>query len=343
MAGQNGVGKRRRGPTLADVARLAKVSSSAVSRTFKNGSSVSKETRSRVLKAAGKLGYRPNLLASSLMTGRSSLIALASNAFNDPQVMTIIDTFTIELQQRHLRPLIFNLSRMKDWGETVALMSQYQIDGIIIASSTLDQNFIADILKSGIPTVIAFGRDVNEVGISASFVDNTEGGHIAARELLRRGYEHFGFIGARPDVTSTMDRLSGFTGELSRNKCKLFVTFSSEYSHAGGRRAVSELLGQHPTIDAIFCADDLLAMGAMDGIRYDLGRSIPELGVIGFSDMQMAAWPSYDLSTFRTDVDRVVQNAIDIMQAQIGSGTRSVEKRIVGCEIVIRKSLRAVS
>lgn len=288
------------------------------------------------------MGYRPNLLASSLMTGRSSLIALASNAFSDPQVMTIIDTFTTELQHRHLRPLIFNLSRANDWAETVALMSQYQIDGIIIASSTIDQNFVRDVLKSGIPTVMAFGRDINEVGVSASFVDNEEGGRTAAREFLRRGYQRLGFIAARPDVSSSVDRLVGYSEELSRNHVEPKVIYSGEYSHEAGRRAVNKLLVTHPYIDAIFCADDLLAMGAMDGIRYDLGRSVPEVGVIGFSDMQMSNWPSYELSTFTTNVNRVVQNAIDIMQSEIENGVKTIEKRIVGCEIVIRKSLRAL-
>ena len=339
MTEQNGH-KRRRGPTLVDVAKLAKVSPSAVSRTFTIGSSVSEETRGRILKAAGKLGYRPNLLASSLMTGRSSLIALASNAFNDPQVMTIIDTFTTELQHRHLRPLIFNLSRANDWAGTVTMMSQYQIDGIIIASSTLNQTFVRDVLKSGIPTVIAFGRDINEMGVSASFVDNEEGGRIAAKEFLRRGYERYGFIAARPDVSSSMDRLAGFYQELNRNKITPDVIYSGEYSHEAGRRSANKLLISHPYIDAIFCADDLLAMGAIDGIRYDLGRSIPEIGVIGFSDMQMSNWPSYELSTFTANVNRVVQNAIDIMQSEIENGVRTIEKRIVGCEIVIRKSLR---
>jgi len=332
--------KRRRGPTLSDVAKLAKVSTSAVSRTFTIGSSVSEGTRSRILKAAAKLGYRPNLLASSLMTGRSSLIALASNAFNDPQVMTIIDTFTIELQRRQLRPLIFNLTRMNDWVEAVALMSQYQIDGIIIASSTLNQNFVRHVQKSGIPTVLAFGRDIHEVGISASFVDNVEGGRTAATAFLRRDYRELGFIGAHSEVSTTKDRLAGYYEVLNRNEVEPIVVHSGEYSHDAGRRAVNRLLVSHPKIDAIFCADDLLAMGAMDGIRYDLRRSIPEIGVIGFSDMQMSRWPSYDLSTFATNVGRVVENAIEIMQSQIENGAQIVEKRIVGCELVARKSIR---
>lgn len=343
MAEKNGEQRRAKGPTLADVAELAQVSSSAVSRTFSNKSLVSKEVQAKVLKAADKLGYRPNLLASSLMTGRSSLIALATNSFSDPQIMTIIDTFTIELQDRKLRPLIFNLSRLTEWSETVALMSQYRIDGVILASSTLDQDFVLKVVKSGIPTVIAFGRDQNNFGVSASYVDNTEGGRMAASEFLRRDYKRPGFIGARPNVSSTADRLVGFQQRLSLDGSSAHVKFAGEYSYDSGRKAVAELLAEHRDIDAIFCADDLLGMGAIDGIRHDLGRSIPEIGIIGFSDMQISSWPSYELSSFKTDTDRVVHNAIEILQAQIENRSRSVEQRIAACEFIPRKSVRAPS
>jgi DNA-binding LacI/PurR family transcriptional regulator len=154
--------EKKRRATLVDVAKLAKVSTSAVSRTFTPGASVSKKTRTRVLKAAEKLGFRPNILARSLMTGRSALIAVVSNAFGNPYIMQIVDTFTLELQHRGLRPLVFNLSSTYDWSETVALMSQYQIDGIAIASSTLSPTFVESVLESGIPTVMAFGRAVGD-------------------------------------------------------------------------------------------------------------------------------------------------------------------------------------
>lgn len=334
--------KQRRRATLVDVAKLAKVSPSAVSRTFTSGGSVSKKTRLRVLKAAEELGFRPNILARSLMTGRSALIALVSNAFNNPYVMNIIDIFTTELQKRNLRPLVFNLSGDHDWTETITLMSQYQIDGVVIASSTLEPAFVERVGKSDIPTVIAFGRSTAENGIDSVFVDNVEGGRLAALEFLQRGYRKLGFIGAPEFVTTSQDRLLGFREQLAREGAPApVVVHGKEYSHAAGLAASVELVQRHPEVDGLFCADDLLGIGAVDGLRLRLGRSVPETGVIGFNDIQMAAWPSHSLSTLRTHTDRVVLSAIDLLQARIGNGPKPKEKRIISCEMVVRGSLRA--
>lgn len=335
--------KKGRRATLVDVAKLAKVSPSAVSRTFTSGASVSKKTRLRVLKASEELGFRPNILARSLMTGRSALIALVSNAFNNPYVMNIIDVFTTELQNRNLRPLVFNLTGDHDWPETIKLMFQYQIDGIVIASSTLDPDFVNQVGKSKIPTVIAFGRSMSEDGIDSVFVDNVEGGRIAAREFLGRGYRTLGFIGAPAFVTTSQDRLVGFRDELaSKGATAPVVVHTDEYSHAAGLKASVKLLRDHPGIDGLFCADDLLGIGALDGLRVTLKRDVPETGVIGFNDIQMAGWPSHSLSTLRTHTDQIVISAIDMLQARIQNGPRPKEKRIISCEMVVRDSLRPI-
>lgn len=336
-------GKQTRRATLVDVAKLAKVSPSAVSRTFTAGASVSKKTRLRVLKAAEELGFRPNILARSLMTGRSALIGLVSNAFSNPYVMNIIDIFTTELQYRNLRPLVFNLTGKHDWVETVTLMSQYQIDGMVIASSTLEPEFIAQVGQSNIPAVIAFGRSLGEDGIDSVFVDNVEGGRIAAREFKRRSYGTLGFIGAPEFVTTSQDRLLGFRDQLAaEGLAPPRVLHAEEYSHAAGFAAAIELLTKYPDIDGLFCADDLIGIGALDALRIRLHRKVPETGVVGFNDIQMAGWPSYGLSTLRTHTDQIVVSAIDMLQARIENGPKPKEKRMISCEMVARGSLRAL-
>jgi DNA-binding LacI/PurR family transcriptional regulator len=335
--------EKKRRATVIDVAKLARVSPSAVSRTFTPGAAVSKKTRGRVMKAAEKLDFRPNILARSLITGRSALIAVVTNAFSNPYVVDIIDAFTLELQNRSLRPLVFNLGGAHDGTGTVALMSQYQIDGIVLASSTLSPDFVASVGAASIPTVMAFGRAPAELGISSVYADNVEGGRIAARELLKRGYKNLGFIGGPQNATTTQDRLSGFREQLSQEGAKpAVVVYGSEYSHAAGRKTAIDLLRERPEIEALFCADDLLGVGALDGIRMVLGRAVPkQVGVIGFNDIQMASWDSYNLATLRIHVRDLVVNSIDLLQARIQQGPR-MEKRLIGCELVMRGSLRPI-
>ena len=122
--------------TLREVAALAGVSRSAVSRCFTEGASVSPATRAKIEKAADELGYRPNALASSLTTGRTKLIGLVSNNFHNPIFLQVFDLFTRALQDRGLRPLLVNLSQETDPAASVQMLRQYSVDGVIAVSYT---------------------------------------------------------------------------------------------------------------------------------------------------------------------------------------------------------------
>lgn len=276
------------------------------------------------------------------MTRRSELIALVSDAFRNPYVMEIIDQFTTELQNRRLRPLIFNLGIEFDSAEVISLMSQYQVDGVVIASSTLPYDFAKSVAGFGMPTVIAFGGGMAHHAVSAAFVDNIEGGKIAARALIQSGYRRVGFLGGPRHATTTQDRLSGFQSVLaSEHLSPAHVAFASEYSHAAGMATALSMFKKYLDLDALFCADDLLAAGAFDVVRHKLKRAIPGVGIIGFNDIQMVGWPNYNLTTIRSHVDQVIVHAIDMLQIQIERGPRPVEKRIVSCELVVRGTLRS--
>jgi DNA-binding LacI/PurR family transcriptional regulator len=144
--------------TLRDVARAAGVSASAVSRTYTPGASVAPETRARVIAAAERLGYQPNLLASALTTGRTGLVGLLADDFGNPFFLTAFDAFTRALQDRGLRPLLINLKGCRDPDEPVRLLRAYAVDAAVLVSSTLPQGFAGAVQDAGIPVVQAFAR-----------------------------------------------------------------------------------------------------------------------------------------------------------------------------------------
>jgi len=144
--------------TAKEVAELAGVSVSAVSRTFTAGASVSSETREKVIAATRSLGYQPNALARSLMTKRTELIALISNNFDNPMFMEVFDLFTRRLQQRGRRPLLANLSGGARADVALEMLLKYSVDGVIVASSTLPPEFTEQCAEAGMPVVRAFGR-----------------------------------------------------------------------------------------------------------------------------------------------------------------------------------------
>lgn len=332
---------RTRRATLGDVARRAKVSTSAVSRAFTPGASVSKTTRQRIMKAAKEVGFQPNVLARSLTTGRSHMIALVTNAFANPFINSVIDVFTAELQDRRLIPLTFNLNGDFDATHAINLMLQYQVDGVIVATSTVDTQFLDQIDDAEIHLIQAFGRYMGEREIDSVFVDNSGGGRRAAQELLARGYRAPGFIGLAPSVSTTRDRLLGFTEGLSEQGIAPRVIRADRYAYQSGFDRAVELFGAHPELDCLFCADDLLGLGALDALRFEMGRSSPEVGVVGFNNIEAAGWPSHPLATFRTEASQVVLNAIDMLTDRIARGQKSGEQRIVSCQFVERASVRA--
>ena len=326
--------------TLKEVAQKAGVSRSAVSRAFTDGASISSNTRKKVEKAARELGYSPSLIARSLATNRTKLIGLVANNFQNPVFLEVFDLYTQALQARGLRPLLVNLTNETDPENSVQMLRQYNVDGVIVATSTLPPHFAKAFKNAQMPVVHAFGRfeagsDVHVVGI-----DNQACGKMAAVTLLQHGYNRIAFLGGPETATSTQDRAIGFLGHLKNEGIEVAnVQYADAYGYQAGRDAMGELL-KETQVDAVFCGDDLICMGAMDEAR-QAGFKVPEdLGFIGFNDMPMAQWASYDLTTVRQPTRDIIKSSIELVVALVEEPDRAMEARILPCSIVERGTLR---
>ncbi len=326
--------------TAKEVAELAGVSISAVSRTFTTGASVSSVTREKVMAATQSLGYHPNALARSLMTGRTELIALISNAFDNPLFMEIFDLFTRRLQQRGRRPLLANLSGGARTDVALEMLLKYSVDGVIVASSTLPARFTEECAEAGMPVVQAFGRVGSSAAGNIVGCDNLQGGRLAGEMLRQRGYKNVAFLGGPEAATSTEDRLQGLRDSLSvAGIAPCAVVFGHSYCHEAGYTLMKQLL-RNGGIDAVFCGDDVLAMGAMDACR-DSGVNVPrDIGLIGFNNMAMAAWPAYNLTTIHQPVAEIIVTAVELLFAVIDQSAQS-GARLFECRAIERGTLRA--
>ncbi|MBC7675372.1 MAG: LacI family DNA-binding transcriptional regulator [Rhodoferax sp.] len=326
--------------TLKDVALLAGVSTSAVSRTFTEGASVSPAMRARVDRAASELGYRPNFLAASLTTGRTKLIGLVSNNFHNPVFLEVFDLFTRALQDRGLRPLLVNLSDETDPAASVRMLQQYSVDGVVVASSTLPAGFAEAFRNAGMPVVHSFGRKTDAPLVHVVGVDNVACGRMAARELIARGYARIGFLGGPEAATSTQDRLEGFRGAISRHKdVALSISYASAYSFEAGRAEMQRLLADAPA-EVYFCGDDVLSIGALSALA-DAGLSSPtDVGIIGFNDMEMAGWANIGLTTIHQPVAKIIAASVDLVVALVDAPQTAPAVRLFPCHVVERKTLR---
>jgi len=327
--------------TAREVAELAGVSVSAVSRTFTAGASVSPRTREKVLAATQSLGYQPNALARSLMTGRTELIALISNNFDNPLFMEIFDLFTRRLQQRGRRPLLANLSGGARPHLALEMLLKYSVDGVIVASSTLPLRFIEECAEAGMPVVQAFGRPGNSASGNIVGCDNLQGGRLAGDMLRERGYRNIAFLGGPQTATSTEDRLRGLRDSLAiAGLAPCAVVYGHSYCHEAGFTLMKQLL-RNGGIDAVFCGDDVLAMGAIDACR-DANVDVPrDIGVIGFNNMAMAAWPGYNLTTIHQPVADIIVTAVELLLGIVDQSALSTDARLFDCSAVERGTLKS--
>ncbi|TQM94374.1 LacI family DNA-binding transcriptional regulator [Roseinatronobacter monicus] len=326
--------------TLRDVALRAGVSRSAVSRTFTEGASVSAKTRAKVEKAAAELRYSPNAIASSLTTGRTKLIGLVSNNFHNPLFLEVFDLFTRGLQDRGLRPLLVNLSDETDPANSVRMLRQYSVDGVIVASSTLPPSFAEAFRDAGVPVVHSFGRYTTIPHVHVVGIDNIACGRMAAEALIARGHRSVAFLGGPEKATSTQDRAGGFLDALSSHpEIEVSISYASAYSFDAGRAEMQRLL-QSTSAEAYFCGDDVLSIGALSAIR-DAGLRVPDdIGIIGLNDMEMSRWENINLTTIRQPVAQIIGASIDLVVETIQHPDRHPETRLFPCRVIERGTLR---
>ncbi|MFV2035429.1 MAG: substrate-binding domain-containing protein, partial [Halocynthiibacter sp.] len=268
------------------------------------------------------------------------LIGLVSDNFHNPVFLEIFDLFTRGLQDHGLRPLLVNLSGETDPKNSVRLLRQYSVDGVIVASSTLPTDFAKSFKDAGVPVVHSFGRFSSSPAVHVVGIDNVECGRMAALELAARGYRTVGFLGGPETATSTCDRLTGFTEEM-RKYPEICCThsFARAYSFDAGRDEMIRLLQGSPQ-EAYFCGDDVLSIGALSAVA-SAGLCVPEdIGIIGLNDMEMAGWENINLTTIQQPIDHIVRSSIELMEAILEDPQRIPEARLFSCNVVERGTLK---
>jgi DNA-binding LacI/PurR family transcriptional regulator len=330
---------RRGKVTSIDVARLADVSQSAVSRTFTPGASVSAETKRKVLDAASALGYRPNAIARTLITQRSRIIGIVVAYLDNQFYPLVLEWLSKKLQEKGYHVLLF----MADAGGADHILPeilQCQIDGIVMASATLSSGLAQECADAGIPVVL-FNRTVPGSPASSVTSDNVDGGRQIARFLVDGGHRQIGFIAGNPDSSTNRDREAGFLEELNRLGQRCWAREVGNYSFAGAVAATERLFGHAEKPDAVFVANDHMAIAVMDTIRYKLGLSVPDdVSIVGYDNVPQAAWLSYDLTTVDQPAAPMIDATVDVLMRQIESGSVRRDTVEVPGNLIVRRSSR---
>ncbi|MEV6237412.1 LacI family DNA-binding transcriptional regulator [Lentzea sp. NPDC051838] len=302
--------KRRPGPRIEEVARVAGVSKSTVSRVINDEQYVSAKAREAVHAAIAELGYAPNQAARALAGNRANAIALvvsepSGRVLSDPFFASVLRGIHSELAGRHMQ-LLLMMSQPSDTGDLVAYLSSGHVDGALLVSLHGEDPLVPMLHEMGLP-VVSGGRPLGAGATSVPFVDadNFTGGLEAARHLVSLGRKRIATVAGPKDMAVGADRLSGFKRGLSEAKITSNLVVHADFTPESGAEGMERLLRKDPGLDAVFVAADIMALGALQ-VLHAHGKKVPDdVAVIGFDDSVFASSASPPLTTIRQDVEEL--------------------------------------
>lgn len=324
--------------TSLDVAKRAGVSRSAVSRVFTPGASVSERTASKVREAANALGYRPNVLARAMLTGKSKIIGLVVAYLDNHFYPTVLELLSEALEREGYHVLVFMAAHSADDVEdVVSQILDYQVDGLILASVSLSSDLADRCRASGVPVVL-FNRKLEAEGELAVVSNNRMGGRLAAEHLISLGRTRIGHIAGWEGASTQRDREAGFMEGLRTAGLGLFAREVGDYRLPRAKEAARRMFDTPDRPDAVFVANDYMAFGVMDVLRSELGLRVPgDVALIGFDDVPSAAWPAYGLTTIRQHAEAMVATAVEALLSEIG-GTEVTSPAPLPVTLIRRES-----
>ncbi|WP_426037761.1 LacI family DNA-binding transcriptional regulator [Cypionkella sp. TWP1-2-1b2] len=326
--------------TSLDVARLAGVSQSAVSRAYTPGASVSKITTAKVRVAAETLGYRPNVLARSLITGRSRMIGLVVAYLENQFYPVALERLSLALQDRGYHVLVFIAGNATNKvAQVIEELLDYQVDGIITASVAMSNDLTTRCAAAGIP-VVMFNRGQDDERLSEVTSDNLAGARRVTDFLVSGGHTRIAHIAGWQGSSTGRDRAQGFRDGMAEAGLVPFSIVDGMYSRETAAAVTREMMAGTDRPDAIFVGNDHMAFAVIDTLRNELGLRVPEdVSVVGYDDVPLAAWLAYDLTTVRQPVNQMVEATVTALIGQI-EGDYAPHKIRINGSLIVRGSAR---
>ena len=329
----------RRRITLDDVAQKAGVSKWIASRSFTPGASVASHKRQMVLDAAQELGYQPSLLARALSKKQSTLAVIVLDDFANPHALLMLQKTTSALQAAGMQSILVNIAS-HNFHPVLETARQYQANIIILIGTQFDEQLISGLDEETL--LIALARDSAEPGILSISCND----HLASQEiadhLFERGCRKPLYLSG-PSTSNTMvSRYEGFNRRVKEQTgIDVPVLHCSLYEQSTASRVIEQYIKETSSderVDAIFCENDILALGVIDTLKYKLGIQVPEeVAVVGFDNISLSANHAYSITTYEQPIDQIVMQTIEQMNKWLEHSDEVISVKLPG-KIVIRQS-----
>jgi DNA-binding LacI/PurR family transcriptional regulator len=307
-----------------------------------NGSpKVLPDTVAAVERAIGELGYVPNRAARALVTRRTDSVALVvpepdSRVFSDPFFAGILRGVSLTLAPTSSQLVLLIEPAEGDDQRLLRYLRGGHVDGAIIVSHHGRDNVLQELAQLPLPIVFSARPLGVEVPVASVDVDNVAGARTAVEYLLSKGRRKIGTITGPLDMTAGLDRLTGYKQVVAEAGIPEAVAYG-DFTADGGEQAAVRLFAEHPDLDGLFVASDLMATAALR-VLSELGRRVPEhVAVVGFDDSVMATTTTPKLTTVRQPVETLGARLAEIVLAKIG-GAQLTSPEIFSTELIIRGS-----
>ncbi|RZI70738.1 MAG: LacI family transcriptional regulator [Variovorax sp.] len=314
--------------TSRDVARLANVSQTTVSRVLQGSARVDPVTREAVMNAIRQLGYLPSPAARAMRTNRTGTVALVvASLTSNPLYPALLQLLSSELRRNALHATVWEADRFGE--DTARSLVESPIDGVIVATAVNAATpFLAQVAQR--KPMVLVNRTVASEAFDQVTSDNAGGGRAVAAYFCDGGRRRIGLLSAQDYPASTIqDREAGFTQELLRRGVALAardIARVRAFSYQEGLDAATAMMASGE-FDAIFCVNDILGIGALDALRRGGIRVPARTWVVGYDDIPMCAWECVSLSTVRQPMEEMVAQAVAVLLRRL-AGDRSPHQRI---------------
>ncbi len=305
--------------TVKDLAKDLGMSVSTISRAFYPDAVIAEPTRRIVLKRAAELGYRPNPFAQSLITKRTQIVGVVVSDLTNPFYPEVMTELVARLQAVGMNVMLAVANEPEKTDEAVELLLSYQPDLLVVLAVPLSSHARDKCEQGGAPCIFFNRLSADGLGFGIT-CDNIIGGRQAADFLIDTGHRHLLYVSAFPDASTNAERLSGFCKRAQeRGLARPIILDAGFFTYEAGYDAGLKMAGLNQTVDGVFCANDIVAIGFIEGIQEGLGLRVPEdLSVVGFDDITMAGWPSHKLTTIPQPLgemmDATVSLALELAQ-----------------------------
>jgi DNA-binding LacI/PurR family transcriptional regulator len=337
--------KPKRTPTLEDVASVAGVSRATASRVINGVSTVDPTMIQNVLQAVKTTGYTPNKAARTLVNGKTGTIALvlsgsdgsAEQVFGDPFFGRVTFAVIRHLGTAGIHPSVALADSDEARAKAIAHVRRGGADGALLVSTHADDPLPALFVDEGLPAVL-FARPGRPTPISFVDLDHDKGAALAAERLVDRGCRTVATISGPSAVLAAQDREKGFRQAMAQHGCPYVPVAVGNFTRESGVLAMAQLLRDHPDLDGVFVANDLMAEGALQVLR-DHGRRVPDdVAVIGFDDSLPARQAEPGLTTIAQPLEEMSAEMVRLLLARIADPTIQPTSVIFAPRLVVRES-----